>query len=90
MPLKDKVVIVSGASRGIGQAIAQTLSTAGAIVFGLARSAPAPHPPTSLIHYLQVDIRSSESVDRAVSEILATTPRIDILVNNAGSSTSSD
>ncbi len=84
MPLKDKVVIVSGASRGIGHAIVQSLSAAGAIVFGLARSAPATPAPTGRTHYLQVDVRSSEHVNRAVSAVLAVTPRIDILVNNAG------
>ncbi len=84
MPLKDKVVIVSGASRGIGQAIVQTLSDAGAIVYGIARSAPANLPSTGRAHHLQIDVRSSEQVKHAVSVILATTPTIDILVNNAG------
>jgi 3-oxoacyl-[acyl-carrier protein] reductase len=84
MPLKDKVVIVSGASRGIGRAIVQALSAAGAIVFGVARSAPETCSFPSRYRYLQVDIRSSEQVQRAISAILATTSRIDVLVNNAG------
>ncbi len=84
MPLKDKVVIVSGASRGIGQAIVHTLSAAGAIVFGIARSDPATIPPAVRTHYLQADVRSSEQVIRAVSRIRAITPRIDVLVHNAG------
>jgi NAD(P)-dependent dehydrogenase (short-subunit alcohol dehydrogenase family) len=84
MALKDKVVIVSGASRGIGQAIVQTLSAAGAIVFGIARSDPATIPSNDRTQYLQVDIRSSEHVTAAVSKIRAAIPRIDILVNNAG------
>ena len=84
MPITDKVVIVTGASRGIGLAITQNLSAAGAQVFGLARTIPTGAPATSRVRFVQVDIRIADQVQSAVATILSETGRVDILVNNAG------
>src|SRR5437899_4569738 len=76
------VAIVTGASAGIGKAIAPALDAAGYRVFGTYRRPPATR---SLgIEYLACDVTSDESVKAAVGEVLSKTGRIDLLVNNAG------
>ena len=76
------VAIVTGASAGIGKAIAPALDAAGYRVFGTYRRPPATRSPG--IEYLACDVTSDESVKAAVGEVLAKTGRIDLLVNNAG------
>jgi len=82
----DKVVIVSGASAGIGEAAAVAFQAAGAKVFGLASTAAsraaaeAKHPA---IAWLAADLTSRAQIDAAV-EAVTRAGRIDVLVNNAG------
>ena len=76
------VAIVTGASAGIGKAIAPALDAAGYRVFGTYRRPPAMRSPG--IEYLACDVTSDESVKAAVGEVLSKTGRIDLLVNNAG------
>lgn len=71
-----EVVLVTGASSGIGQAIASLLSEKGYSVFGTSRT-----PAGSL---LELDVRSDISVKKCVEDVLEVTGHIDILVNNAG------
>ena len=76
------MAIVTGASAGIGNAIAPALDAAGYQVFGTYRRPPATR---SLgIEYLACDVTNDESVKAAVGELLSKTGRIDLLVNNAG------
>jgi len=76
------VAIVTGASGGIGEAIARALDAAGYRVFGTSRRPP---PARSAgIEYLACDVTSDESVEAAIGEVLSETGRIDLLVNNAG------
>ena len=86
--LDGKVALVTGASRGIGAALADGLACAGASVVGVARS-PAPreafrHP----VRYVAADI--AEGVEALVAGIVAEHGRIDILVNAAGVSLSAE
>jgi NAD(P)-dependent dehydrogenase (short-subunit alcohol dehydrogenase family) len=76
------VAIVTGASAGIGKAIAPALDAAGYRVFGTYRRPPATRSPG--VEYLACDVASDESVKAAVGEVLSKTGRIDLLVNNAG------
>jgi len=92
MSFKDKIVLVTGASRGIGRAIAQHFAEKGATVIGTATSE---HGAESISEYLQEDsakgsgmvlnVTELESITAVIAAIKAefgNTP--DILVNNAG------
>ena len=90
--LKDKVAIVTGASRGIGKATALELAQYGAkVVVNYARSSDAADEVVKTIIdaggeavALQADVSQTEQVDNLVQETLSKYSRIDILVNNAG------
>jgi NAD(P)-dependent dehydrogenase (short-subunit alcohol dehydrogenase family) len=75
------VVLVTGASSGIGKACARRLAASGSRVFGCARSAPAEGEPFPLIH---MDVRDERSVNDCVSRVVREAGRIDVLVNCAG------
>ena len=76
------VAIVTGATTGIGAAIARALHAAGYRVFGTYRKPPA--AKTSGVDYVACDVTDDQAVDAAVHEVLAKAGRIDLLVNNAG------
>ena len=89
--LKNKVVIVTGGARGIGEGITRAFAAEGAIVVILGRN---PDDAKSLVDELgrgglRVDKFHAELTDEAqikqgVSEIFAKYGRIDVIVNNAG------
>jgi citronellol/citronellal dehydrogenase len=96
--LQGRVAIITGASRGIGRAIALRLAKEGVAVVIAAKTAePDPRLPGT-IHTvaeevaalggralpLQVDVRDENALQRMVDATLETFGRIDILVNNAG------
>jgi len=98
-PLRDRVAVVTGASRGIGRAIAVELARAGAHVVVTARSsdaAPSKLPGTIDDTARQVqalgrralavptDVTSEEQVQAMARRALDEFGRVDILVNNAG------
>ena len=88
----DKVVIITGASRGIGRATALELASFGAtVVVNYARSSEAAEEVVATITgsggkaiALQADVSQAEQVDSLIKETLAKYGRIDVLVNNAG------
>lgn len=80
-----RVVLVTGASSGIGLLCAERLAANGWRVFGCARSVSAAIPASGLnIQWLPMDVTQDASVSTAIDGILATTGRIDAIVNNAG------
>ena len=91
MRLKDKVALITGAGRGIGQAIALAYASEGARLALAARSldqleetagrATALGAQTSII---RVDVTSQDEVEAMAAETLRRFGRIDVLVNNAG------
>ena len=89
--LSGRVALVTGASRGLGEAMAIALAQAGASVILWARQAEGLRRVSRAIHALgratlvqRVDVTDSRTVRRAVSQALRRFPRIDILINNAG------
>jgi short-subunit dehydrogenase len=85
-----KVVVVTGASMGIGEAIAKLFTDEGAMVVLLSRDAARAeaarsrigHPENTLA--LSCDVRNREEIDRIVSLTLHHFQRIDVWINNAG------
>jgi NAD(P)-dependent dehydrogenase (short-subunit alcohol dehydrogenase family) len=86
MPMTDslagRVAVVTGAARGIGDAIAERLLADGASVFSLDK-VPAAEPRAGVV-YVEADVTDPSSVAEAFKSIDARTDGIDILVNNAG------
>jgi len=81
--LDGRVAIVTGASRGIGNAVALGLASVGATVFGLGRS-PAPQGDAAAFLYRTCDVTDRADFGNLVREIFDGQGRIDILVNAAG------
>ena len=89
--LKHKTAIVTGASRGIGRAIAFRLAAEGAQVVLCARDANLLEQAVKAIERggarassLAVDLREMDAAKRVVDFAISTYGRIDIIVNNAG------
>ena len=78
----NKVVLISGASSGIGKSIAEFLHYKGFIVYGTSRN------PDKIINsvfpLIELDVRNTESIHNAVKKIIELSGAIDILINNAG------
>lgn len=85
--LKNKTVLVTGASSGIGREIAQLLAARGARVFGTARN-PRSAKPISGVEMICMDVSDDESVAGAVRSIVRQADAIHFVVNNAGYSLS--
>lgn len=77
-----KVVLITGASSGIGRAIGEYLHSQGHTVYGTSRN-PANYedPPFQLV---SLDVRDQTSIQECISRILTFNDRIDVLINNAG------
>jgi NAD(P)-dependent dehydrogenase (short-subunit alcohol dehydrogenase family) len=89
--LKNKVIVVTGAGRGIGRATAMALVEAGAHVVVAARSPRAIEAVTAEIRAsggqalaIPTDVSDPASVDLLAMQALRAAGRIDILINNAG------
>jgi NAD(P)-dependent dehydrogenase (short-subunit alcohol dehydrogenase family) len=81
LPANLKVVLVSGASSGIGQAIARHLAARGWRVFGTSRNQANDFDGVDM---LPMDVDDDDSVARAVAAVVEKTGRLDAVVNNAG------
>src|ERR1700730_14236277 len=80
--LSGHVTVVTGAARGIGDAIAERLLSDGARVFSLDKAAPT--EPRDGVVYLEADVADPASVAAAFTAIDGASGRLDILVDNAG------
>ena len=86
----DKVVLITGGSRGLGLVLARELVKRGALVALLARDtrelerARASIPSSSLVQLLTADVTKAKDVEQAVSNLVQRFGRIDVVINNAG------
>ena len=78
----QKVVLITGASSGVGQSTARLLSQNGYKVFGTSRN-PAGTAGIANVKMLALDVTSDDSVAACVKVVANDTGRIDVLVNNA-------
>jgi NAD(P)-dependent dehydrogenase (short-subunit alcohol dehydrogenase family) len=80
--LSGRVALVTGGSKGIGAAIAQALSAAGASVASTSRSGDG--PTASNLVQIRGDVTKPDDASRAVGETVRAFGGLDILINNAG------
>src|SRR5208283_4630670 len=90
MELEGEVVVVTGASMGIGEAIAKVFAEAGASVVLLSRDVARAEAARVRIGCIErtaamsCDVRNSEEIDRVLGLTLHHFKRVDVWVNNAG------
>lgn len=95
--LTDRVVLVSGAARGLGLALAEALLEAGATVYALDRLPPEEQSPDfariqkrasdelgTSFHYRQIDVRDVPNLNKVIAEIGDKEGRMDGLIAAAG------
>jgi 3-oxoacyl-[acyl-carrier protein] reductase len=89
--LRDRVAIVTGASQGIGRAVAVELAKVGGHVVACRRRLPPLEPVAAEVRAqgrevlaLACDVGDARQVDEAVARTVEQFGRIDLLVNNAG------
>jgi short-subunit dehydrogenase len=90
MDIAGKIVVVTGASMGIGEAVAKIFADKGASVVMLSRDVSRVEAPRARIGHgertlaMACDVRHREDVDRVIGLTLHHFKRIDVWVNNAG------
>jgi NAD(P)-dependent dehydrogenase (short-subunit alcohol dehydrogenase family) len=86
--LDGKVVVVTGASGGLGREAVRAVSSRGAITVAAmrdpAKSGAGPDPVDGVAHVVPLDLASLASVRAAATAISGRWPHIDVLINNAG------
>ena len=84
--LRDAVVLITGGTRGIGKAIAESFKSVGANVYitGTNRERTEAVARELNVNGVKMDVTDREEVKRVVNEIAEKEGKIDVLVNNAG------
>ena len=94
LQLPGKVAIVTGASRGIGKAIAETLSAEGMKIALVARSRPQLETLSDSLQndslVKAIDLREPDSAQQVVAVTIERFGKLDLLVNNAGATKRGD
>ena len=80
--MANKVVLITGASSGIGKSIGEFLVSKGYKVYGTSRNPK--QKELNGVHFVALDVTKTETITAAVQEIIQKEKRIDYLVNNAG------
>jgi len=79
----QRVVLITGASSGVGQSAARLLSQKGYTVFGTSRN-PASADRIPGVEMMALDVRADDSVQACVEAVSRRCGRLDVLINNAG------
>jgi NAD(P)-dependent dehydrogenase (short-subunit alcohol dehydrogenase family) len=94
--MNNQVIIITGASSGFGRATAETLAHQGHTVYATVRDLKGKNQPVAQelrsaaqaghtrLHVIELDVTSTDSVERAIQTVVRETGRLDVLVNNAG------
>lgn len=80
--MSQKIVFITGASSGIGKAIAEYLHAKNYKVYGTSRN-PSNYP-NAKIKLIPLDVTDQESIRKAIDQVIHIENRIDVLINNAG------
>lgn len=80
-PKNAKIILVTGASSGLGKQIAETLAQQGHTVYGTSRQL---RPDSHGVKMRVLDINQPESIEACVAGVVAEAGHIDVLINNAG------
>lgn len=83
MKHSNKIILVTGASSGLGLAVSTHLAQLGYIVYAGARSFGGDEPESGTLKKVHLDVTDQASVDAIVEKIIETEGRIDVLVNCA-------
>ena len=89
---KNKTVVITGGSKGIGLEITKTFLKHQANVIVLARNNPKRKIQSkgNAGYFIECDIRNTESIDSAIKDIASKYKSIDVLINNAGGAPMAD
>jgi len=78
----SQVVLITGASSGIGKSIAEYLVTKGFTVYGTSRNPKSDN--LNGVHFVPLDVTQNETIKSAVATILEKEGKLDVVINNAG------
>lgn len=78
----SKVVLITGASSGIGKSVGEYLTQKGFKVYGTSRN-PDNYPATKF-PILALDVKKNDTIEQTVKTIIANEGQLDVLINNAG------
>lgn len=93
MKENNRIVLITGASSGIGKACAQHLQERGYEVFGTSRqpqakaadlSEPGTGQSSGSLEMIEMDVNDDDSVNQAIGTVFKKAARLDVVVNNAG------
>jgi len=79
----NKVVLITGGSSGIGKAVGIYLTKKGYKVYGTTRN-KANYPNFDYFPLLELNVTNTDTINKAIAELLIKENKIDVLVNNAG------
>lgn len=78
----NKVVLITGGSSGIGKSIGEFLHHKGFVVYGTSRNPE--RVLNSIFPLIALDVRNADSIQSAVTKVIAISGKLDVVINNAG------
>ncbi len=83
--LKDKVILITGAAQGLGEATAEVLSKEGAVVVAAdIKEEQLKHIAEKVADTVVMDVTDEQSIKNGIEKVIKKYNKIDVLINNAG------